>query len=419
MATDPLRQPAKLLSKLPLVSLQVGGEDCLALAVPPDAKCIFDFAPAQGAVRLRFRFGFTRSAREELRMRAPFSCVLYRTEPRWHFRSALERYYGLFPEPFRPFIREAGGWFFANEPNNIPNPQHYEYFEGGPWGLEDAAERGMGTYPYQESSSWTVSLPGSNLPKSYEEAMQRFDAMADTEDPKGWSPQATCELDRNAFHSGRMSLLADTGEAGGWAGAKQSVFLEETSTEPILVRAFSKAENVTGERNNDYSIYVDVCYASGAYLFGQCATFSPGSHDWEQSQLVIEPMEPVSELRVYCLIRNRTGRAWFDDLHVGPAKDPAVNWVANGGFEEAERRPDLQHVRDFVCVNSRGENVVAITDNLSADVGPATPMNLLRFTLNVDPDLPSDKIRQSVAARQYAYYDEVFQANPRSGGRVH
>ena len=63
MATDPLRQPAKLLSKLPLVSLQVGGEDCLALAVPPDAQCIFDFAPAQAAVRLRFRFGFTGSAR--------------------------------------------------------------------------------------------------------------------------------------------------------------------------------------------------------------------------------------------------------------------------------------------------------------------------------------------------------------------
>ena len=210
--------------------------------------------------------------------------------------------------------------------------------------------------------------------------------------------------------------MAETDEAGGWAGAKQSVFLKGASADPILVRAFSKAENVTGDRNHDYSIYVDVCYASGAYLFGQCATFSPGSHDWEQSEFLIEPQEPVSELRVYCLLRNRAGRAWFDDLHIGPADDPAVNWVANGGFEETERRADLQHVRDFVCVNSRGENVVAITDNLSADVGPATPMNLLRFTLNVDPDLPSDTNRPSVAARQYAYYDELFQAHPRLAG---
>lgn len=416
MATNPLLQPAKLLSKLPLVSLRIGGEDLLALAVPPDAQCIFEFSPAQGAVRLRYRFGFTQDAREELRMRAPFACVLYRTDPRWHFRSALAGYYRLFPEPFEPFIREAGGWFFANEPRNIPDPQHYKYFEGGPWGLADAAQRGLGTYPYQESSSWTVSLPGSDLPKSYAEAMERFEALAEQENPKGWSPHATCELDTTVFRSGAMSLLAGTGEGGAGAGAKQSVFLEKPSADPILVRGFSRAEGITGVRNNDYSIYVDVCYESGDYLFGQCATFSPGTHDWEQSELVIQPKQPVAELRVYCLVRNRTGKAWFDDLHVGPAGDPAVNWLVNGGFEETEKLPNLQHVRDFVCVNSRGENVVAITDNLSADVGPATPMNLLRFTLNVDPDLPTDETRRSVAARQYAYYDEAFRSHPALAG---
>lgn len=416
MATDPLRQPAKLLSKLPLVSLQVGGADSLALAVPPDAECIFDFAPGPQGVRLRYRCGFTHDARPALRMRAPFACILYRTEPRWHFRSALDKYYRLFPEPFKPFIREVGGWFFANEPTNIPDPQHYKYFEGGPWGLEDAAERGLGTYPYQESSSWTVTLPGNKLPQSYEEAMQRFDALADAENLKAWSPQTSFELDSHVAHSGRRSLLAEAREAGVWVGARQSVFLDPAVTEPLVVRAYSKAERVTGDRNQDYSIYVDVCYASGAYLFGQCATFSPGTHDWEAAELVIAPQEPVKELRVYCLLRNRTGRAWFDDLHIGPADDPAVNWVANGGFEETERNADLQHVRDYVCVNSAGQNVVAITDNLSADVGPATPLNLLRFTLNVDPDLPSDAKRPSVAARQYASYDKLFAQHPHLAG---
>ncbi|MBM3501873.1 MAG: hypothetical protein FJX74_24735, partial [Armatimonadetes bacterium] len=174
MAGDPLLLPAKLLSKLPIVSLRIGGEDCLALALPPDALAIHEFRSGKGFVELRYRFGFTRDARPELQLRAPFRCVLYRTDPQWHFRSALEGYYRLFPQPFEPFIREAGGWFFAAETQDLPNPQHFHYHEGGPAGWQEDDERGLGTYPYQESSSWTISLPGGELPKSYDEAMARF-----------------------------------------------------------------------------------------------------------------------------------------------------------------------------------------------------------------------------------------------------
>jgi len=412
MAKDPLLQPAKLLSKLPLVSLRVGDQDELAVAVPPDQLALLEFRQSDEGVELRYPFGFTQEAKAELKMCAPFTCVLYRTEPRWHFRSALARYYELFPEPFEPFALEQGGWFFAAPTGDLPNPQHFYYHEGGPAGWDMDDERGMGTYPYKESSSYTISLEGSQLPDSYEEAMERFEALARQVKPVGWDTRQAFRLDETQPHSGERSLLADAGEEGTWAGVNQTIAIDPPVQEKILVKGFSRAQGVTGERDHNYAVYVDVVYAKGGYKFGQCATFSPGTHDWEESEYVIEPEEPVSELRMYCLLRTHRGKAWFDDIHIGPADDPATNWVENPGFEQASSRTDLQYIRDNVCHDSQDRYVFHITDNVGADVRPESPMNLLRFTLNVDPDIPDSEDRPSVAPRQFEYYDRIFDNAP-------
>ena len=85
--------------------------------------------PREKAVTLRFPFGFSRHARPEMRMRAPFSVVLYPTDPRWHFRSALAGYYRLFPGPFPPAHRPpcAGS---CQRDEEHPQPQHYAFHEG-------------------------------------------------------------------------------------------------------------------------------------------------------------------------------------------------------------------------------------------------------------------------------------------------
>ena len=416
IAEDPLLLPAKLLSKLPIVPLRIGDSDELALAVPPDRLAIFRFEQGDGAVTLRYPLGFTRDAKPELQMRAPFACVLYRTDPQWHFRSALKRYYELFPEPFDPFIRKAGGWFFAAPTTDLPNPQHFLYHEGGPAGWEADDERGLQTYPYRESSSATVHLSGEKQPASKAEALERFAALEDQIVPAGWEPQASSGIDTETRRSGARSLLADNSAAPGWAGARQAVLFGEPVKKPIIVTGWSRAEGISGGRDNDYSIYVDVCYASGGYKFGQCATFTPGTHDWEQSTYTIEPAEPVAELRVYCILRGRTGKAWFDDIHIGPADQPEINWMQNPGFEEDQRRSDLEHIRNNVCIDTEDEWIFRITDNVSADVPPATPMNLLRFTLNVDPDIPDTEARPNVAGRQFDAYDRIFRDFPSVDG---
>ncbi|MEN6641923.1 MAG: discoidin domain-containing protein [Armatimonadia bacterium] len=416
MAEDPLLQPAKLLSKLPLVSLRNGGQDRLALAVPPDKLATFEFRKAEGAVELRYRFGFTREAREELRMRAPFTCTLYRTDPRWHFRAALERYYAFFPEVFRPFEKRQGGWFFAAETADLPNPQHFYFHEGGPAGWEQDEARGMGTFPYRESSSYTVSLPGNVPPKNYDEAMARFRDLARQITPTEWKPQQTLAVDSEVKHSGEHAILADPGDTRAWVGASQMITLTPPVSKPIAVSGFSRAEGIDGQPGQDYSIYVDVLYADGSYLFGQTAIFQTGTHDWQEAKKIITPTAPVAELRVYCLLRGHAGKAWFDDLRIGPADAPQVNWLKNPGFETEARRRDLQYISDNVAHNSKGEWVFSITDNLSADVGPPTPLNLLRFTLNPDPDLPSTEQRPAVGAVEIKTFDDIFRDQPAIDG---
>jgi len=417
MGEQPLLLPQALAGKLPLVSLRTGDQDCLALAVPPEALAVFDVREARGGVELRFPFGFTAAGPEALRLRAPFAVVLYRTDPAWHFRSALEAYYDLFPAPFEVHARALGGWFFAAPTTDLPNPQHFYFHEGGPGGFQEDDERGLGTFPYRESSSFTVTLPGSTLPKSYAEAMARLDGLEREQVPTRWEPMQHADLDAEIRRRGDRSLRVRAGTAGQWLGARQAQPLDPPVTGPFVIRGWSRAEGVTGAQDNDYSIYVDVCYADGSYLFGQCARFAPGTHDWALAELPVTPTKPVAELRVYALFRaGHTGTAWFDDLSIGPAATPAVNWLVNPGFEQLSSRAELGYLRDNVCRDAQDQMVVAITDNLSADVGPAVPMDLLRFTLNLDPDLPEAAGHPTVAGTEFRYFDTLFRDYPSMEG---
>ncbi len=413
MATDPLLLPRPLVGKLPVVSLRVGGQDVLALALPPTALAVCDFRESAGGVELRFPFGFTTAGPAALRQRAPFTVVLYRTDPQWHFRAALARYYEFFPEPFVVRATSFGGWFFAAPTLDVPNPQHFYYHEGGPDEYAEDDVRGLGTFPYRESSSLTVTLPGSQLPKTYAEAAARLAELEQEKVATDWEPMQHAELDREVKHGGDTALRVRAEVPGQWLGVRQSRRFETPLAAPFRIQGWSRAEAVSGEPDFNYAVYVDVCYADGTFLFGQCASFATGTHDWAVAEVLVQPAKPVSELRVYALLRGpHAGTAWFDDLRIGPADQPEVNWLANPGFEAISSRVDLGFLRDTVCTDAAGQMVVAITDNLSADVGPATPLNLLRFTLNVDPDLPDSPAHPSVAASEFRLFDRMLQETP-------
>ncbi|NPV46538.1 MAG: hypothetical protein HPY69_06255 [Armatimonadetes bacterium] len=411
---DDLLLASSLVNKLPIAPLRTlaNGHDQLALAMPADKPYCFVFRslPAERAVEMRLPLGFSNDTRPELRMRAPFGIVLMPTDPQWHFRSALAQYYRLFPAMFARVEKRDGGWFFANEINQIPNPQHYAFFEGL-GDVEETHAKGLGMYPYSETSSETIWLPGPGLPKDYEEAMRILDEMDRAIAPAVWSMKGGT-LDDQVKHSGARSYKSHLPQAAGSGYAQQVIVPEEPIAEPVIVEAWSKAENVSGGSDKDYSIYVDCALEGGGYLFGQCALFSPGTHDWEKSSITITPDKPLADLRVYAMFRNHTGTAWFDDLRIYRQSHPEENLLANPGFEELGKRADIQYVRDNALTLADDRYLVFITDNLSADVPPDSPLSLLRFACNVDPDWRGLEGRPTPASRVTEMYDNLFRDHP-------
>ena len=90
----------------------------------------------------------------------------------------------------------------------------------------------------------------------------------------------------------------------------------------LELSGWSKAIAVSGAKNNDYALYCDVRYMDDTPLYGQCAQFTPGTHDWEYSSKIIRAAKPIRLLSLYALCRNRTGEAWFDQIALREYTDP-------------------------------------------------------------------------------------------------
>lgn len=413
--TEPLLLARKFVNKLPIAPLRTlaDGQDQLALAMPAEAPYVFEFRelPAEKAVVMRVPFGFSSQPPPEFRMKAPFSIVILAVSPAWHLRSALAQYYRLFPARFGRVETRHGGWFFANETKNIPNPQHFAFHEGQ-GSLEEDHDRNMGMFPYNETGSQTIQLAGPDLPADYDDAMRQMADLERQVTPSGWRLTGGV-LDEQVKHGGVHSYRAAADRPDLSRYAYQSVLLEEPIDGPAMVTAWSKGEAIsTGPTPNDYSIYVDCRLADGSYQFGQCAVFSPGTHDWEKSEWLIRPRLPIVELRVYAMFRNRTGAAWFDDIAICRQARPEENLLANGDFETMGGRADIAFVRDHAMTDEQGRYRVLITDNWGSDVRPTTPLSLLRFVCNVDPDLRSPDGRPTPASRGLAFFDSLFKGNP-------
>jgi len=134
----------------------------------------------------------------------------------------------------------------------------------------------------------------------------------------GWSAWRNgfrCEV--GAGRNGGRATVCESLNAGEQHGAWQEVTLSPKVPGPIVVRGWSKAENVSGAPDSGYSLYVDLRYTDGTELWNQTARFSTGTHDWQQRELLIIPDKPVASLNLHCLFRGHTGKIWFDDVYLG------------------------------------------------------------------------------------------------------
>ncbi|MBN1513910.1 MAG: DUF4091 domain-containing protein [Phycisphaerae bacterium] len=121
-------------------------------------------------------------------------------------------------------------------------------------------------------------------------------------------------LDDTAARTGRRSLRCT---ASGWdsvAGAKQLLTFDPPVMHPLRVSGWSRADQACVAR--DYDLYLDIHYDDGSHLWAQMVRFTPGTHDWEHSELTIPVARAVRQIELHALFRKATGTVWFDDVEV-------------------------------------------------------------------------------------------------------
>ena len=124
--------------------------------------------------------------------------------------------------------------------------------------------------------------------------------------PRVWAPFG------KGFEHQESGFVCDNGnQIKAQRGVTQTVELNQTRPEPIVAVCESRAEDVTGAADGDYSLYLDLIYVDNTPLWGQTANFSTGTHDWQRRQVVVLPEKPVKRVSFYMLLRGHGGKAWF------------------------------------------------------------------------------------------------------------
>ena len=135
------------------------------------------------------------------------------------------------------------------------------------------------------------------------------------------------QADTTVTHGGKASLRCVNPDTGATTGALYTLTLNQTTPIPIFVSGWSKAQDVDGVSDNEYSLYVDLTFTDGTSLWGQTAPFGTGTHDWQSRHLTLFPTKPLRSVNVYALFRSHAGTAWFDDFE---AHDAASGTVFDG-----------------------------------------------------------------------------------------
>ena len=115
-------------------------------------------------------------------------------------------------------------------------------------------------------------------------------------------------------HAGKQSAACNNPAEDAVSGVFQQVQLDQAQPLTLVVTGWSRAENVSGEPDAHYSLWADLQYTDGTFLYGQSAAFDCGSHDWQRREVVIQPAKPVAWIKVFGLFRRHSGKAWFDHL---------------------------------------------------------------------------------------------------------
>lgn len=171
-----------------------------------------------------------------------------------------------------------------------------------------------------------------------------------------------------AGRGGGGAIACGSADGKSGHGASRHIVLNQTSAAPIVVRGWSRAEDVGGAADADYALYVDAQYDDGTPLWGENAAFACGTHDWQRREFMILPEKPVRSLTLYCLFRHHSGRVWFDDVSLEQVSAGEASFLFQGrpmttapGLGRAFAWwPDRLRTGDGLQVSRSGDRVHAL-----------------------------------------------------------
>lgn len=115
---------------------------------------------------------------------------------------------------------------------------------------------------------------------------------------------------------GSTAAYCDNSDGSKRLGLSWTFTLNQIQPDPVRMAGWSRAENVEGNPDSDYSLYIDLIYSDGTPSWGHQVPFPTGTHDWVEKKVYIFPEKPIKTLYAYALFRSKKGRAWFDDVSI-------------------------------------------------------------------------------------------------------
>ena len=220
---------------------------------------------------------------------------------------------------------------------------------------------------------WTVFTPADSSlpmsPNSLRNAGFENDPPGSADD--WWAYGSGYTVDETGGRGGGRALQLINLVATDTHGAYQRIDLDQAEPKPLYFSAWSKAENVSGDVNSDYSFYLDVYYTDGTPLWGQVLRFDTGSHDWQFREGFVAPAKPIGSVYAYCLLRRtHTGTAWFDDLTV---QEVQAGIVTFDSVQVATNPPDPPPFGGTPLTLTTGDG---LSLTLAADGGAITDLAL-------------------------------------------
>ncbi|NOZ20850.1 MAG: hypothetical protein GXP25_07145, partial [Planctomycetes bacterium] len=184
-----------------------------------------------------------------------------------------------------------------------------------------------------------------------------------------------CTIDNNVKHSGRASVRFDNKEEHDESIISQIVVLNQTAAIPIVVSGWSKAQNATGRKNHNYSLWCDVEYVNdirpGKVDDWHTVQFDTGTHDWQYVESIFNPKYPIKQIRFHALFRrSHAGTVWFDDLALKPLSDGPLAGTAAGVPKAKADDPTVAMLRERVAAAAPDEVLVSIQAVPSEKEGP-------------------------------------------------